>query len=160
MRSRIRKSEDLILIAIAVATRSLLAWYSSFAGACACSLIETTMAGKESVNMESAKFLSDTNVTLGIRNTGLASVIFQIYYVQDASGDAWQRRNWTPPGQPLPVNNLLIVNIAIGSGVGGCGHGCQYTSTTGAFTAFQSGNSYTVTMTTSRNNQFVFTVTR
>jgi hypothetical protein len=159
MRSRITKSEDLVLIAIAVTTAALLVWYSSFAGACACPLI-VNPGGEESVIMESARFLSDTNVTLGIRNTGMASLSFQTYYVKDALGDTWQLRNWTPLGQPLAVNNLLIVNIAIGSGVGGCGNGCQYIGTTGAFRVFQSGNSYTVVMITSRNNQFVFTVTK
>ncbi len=110
--------------------------------------------------MESANFQSDTNVTLDIRNVGGTPVSFQIYQVKDSSGDIWQLNNWNPPGQPLAVNNLIVVNITIGSGPGGCGNGCQYTGTAAAFTTFQSNKSYTITLTTSRNNSFAFTVTR
>jgi hypothetical protein len=156
---RIAQSELLVLIAIIITAGGLLFWYSSFSGLCGCPLV-VNRGQNELVFMESANFLSDTNVTLDIRNVGGLAVSFQTYDVRDTSADQWQLSNWSPPGQPLAVNNLLAINIAIGSNVGGCGNQCQYTGSAGAFTVFQSSESYTITLTTSRNNSFVFTVKR
>jgi len=114
-------------------------------------------AGKEAFAMEFSSFVSDTNVTLNLRSTGSASVTLQTYIVKNSSGDQWRLSNWNPPGQPVAPGNLLIVNIAIGSGAGGCGNGCQYTGTPGAFTAFQNRQTYTVIVVTARNTQFTFT---
>jgi hypothetical protein len=155
---RVGRSELLVLIAIILVGGGFLFWYSSFSGFCACPLI-VNHGSNEAVLMESATFLSNTNVTLDIRNVGGLAVSFQTYSVKDTSGDLWQLSNWSPPGQPLAPNNLLAVNIAIGSSTGGCGNGCHYTGIAGAFTGFQSGKSYTITLTTSRNNSFPFTVT-
>jgi len=110
--------------------------------------------------MESSKFVSATNVTLNLRGIGSASMTLQTYIVKDSSGDQWRLSNWNPPGQPIAPNGLLIVNIAIGSGAGGCGNGCQYAGTPGAFTTFQSRQTYTVIVLTARNTQFTFTVIR
>jgi len=154
-----RIAQLLVLIAIITVTGGLLFWYSLSSGFCACPLV-VSHGQNEAVLIESANFQSDTNVTLDIRNVGGYPVSFQIYQVKDSSGDIWQLNNWNPLGQPLTVNNLIVVNIAIGSGAGGCGNGCQYTGTPAAFTTFQSSKSYTITLTTSRNNSFVFTVTR
>jgi hypothetical protein len=141
------------------ATGFLFYWFSAFGGGCLCPLIVTSQQ-REALNIEDSKFLSDTNVTLAIRNTGTVISVFQAYYVKDNMGDKWQRNNWTPPGQSLAPNNLLWLNFTIGAGTGGCGNACQYTGTPGAFATFQSGQTYTVIVVTTRNNAFTFNVQR
>jgi hypothetical protein len=134
-------------------------WYSLTAPLCACLMVPSP-AGKQALSMENSRFVSDTNVTLYLRSTGSNSVVLQTYLVKDSVGDQWQLNNWNPPGQPIAPNNLLIVNIAIGSASGGCGNACQYTGTPGSFASFQSSQSYTIIIATTSNSQFTFTVIR
>jgi hypothetical protein len=92
------------------------------------------------------------NVTIYIRNTGSAAVSFTTYYVKDTSGNTYTQTAWTW-GPTIQPNSVGLANIAINSACG-CGNpsGSAYT--------FSPGSSYTVTVVTSRNNQFVFTVLR
>jgi len=141
------------------ATGFLFYWFSFFGGGCLCPLI-VSHVGREALNIEDSKFVSDTNVTLYLRNTGTVSVSLQTYFVKDSMGDQWRLDNWNPPGQPVAPNNLSIVNIAVGSAAGGCGTRCQYTGNPGAFTTFQSGQTYTVIVVTARNSAYTFMVQR
>ncbi|TMI40473.1 hypothetical protein E6H23_07585 [Candidatus Bathyarchaeota archaeon] len=151
--------KEFFVFAIFLFAATGIFWYYMSLPLCACPLINNG-GGKEAFIMESASFVSGTNVTLYLRDTGSAPVNFQTYFVKDSMGDQWRLDNWNPPGQPIAPNDLLIVNIAIGSGAGGCGNGCQYTGTPGAFTTFQFRQTYTVIVLTARNTQFTFTVIR
>jgi len=96
-------------------------------------------------------------LTLSVRNTGSVAIAFASYYVKDSNGNQYARLNWpTDAGGKYPAsvnpNGLVSVNIAISSA---CGSSC-----TGATYQFSSGLSYTVTVVTTRNNQFVWTGTR
>jgi len=148
--------KEFFVFAIFLFAATGILWYS-LSLSLAPSIGMPNPAGKEAFAMEFSSFVSDTNVTLNLRSTGSASVTLQTYIVKDSSGDQWRLSNWNPPGQPVAPGNLLIVNIAIGSGAGGCGNGCQYTGTPGAFTAFQNRQTYTVIVVTARNTQFTFT---
>jgi len=110
-----------------------------------------TTSARESLNLEFAGFTSGTNVTLDLRNTGTAPIQLVSYYVKDASGDQYALVSY--PGPTIPVNNVAMVFVTIGSSCPGC------TLTGTAFT-FTVGYSYTITFVTSRNNQFTFTVVR
>ena len=111
--------------------------------------------GVEALNLESYSFTnSSTNVILYIRNTGSASISLSSYYVKDSSGNEWALTNWTGPN--INVNTLETAGITIGSSC----TSCVYSGSSGAFTQFTAGNSYTITVVTARNNQFAFTVVR
>ncbi len=112
-------------------------------------------SGREALNLENSAFSTNNTVaTLYIRNTGTASVSLVTYYVKDSSGNTWTRTSWN--GTTISPNALGTSNIAIGTSC----NSCTYSGTSGAFTQFTSGNSYTVTVVTARNNQFSFTIVR
>jgi hypothetical protein len=146
----------LMVVIVVVASVMVYAWSTGLLG----TLLVQPNVGKEALNMDSYSFPNTTNVTLYIRDSGSVAVNFATYYVKDNLGNSWQLQNWTPTGTPIQPNAVLALNLAIGSGAGGCGSSCQYTGTSGGFANFVGGNSYTVLLVTTRNNQFSFTVTK
>jgi uncharacterized membrane protein len=107
--------------------------------------------GKEALNLENYVISSNTNATLYIRNTGTWTVTMASYYVKDASGNTYENLAWSGP--VISVNQLGTAVILIGSSCSNCTLvGTPYT--------FQAGNAYTITIVTSRNNQFTFTIVR
>ncbi len=140
----------LMVVIVVVASVMVYAWSTGLLG----SLLVTPNTGKEALNKESATFnANNMNVTIYIRNTGSAAVSFTTYYVKDSAGNTYTQTAWTW-GPTIQPNNVGLANIGIYTA---CGCGAVAGS---GFTSFQSGNSYTVTVVTSRNSQFVFTVTR
>ncbi len=106
---------------------------------------------KEALSLENTSFSSSTLATLFIRNTGTLSVSLITYYVKDASGNQYAETTWAgPTGSP---NSLLTTQIAIGSSCNSC-------ALSGSAFTFVAGNSYTIVVVTSRNNQFTFTIIR
>ena len=140
----------LMVVIVVVAAVMVYAWSTGLLS----SLLVQNPVPKETLNPDSYSFPSAYNVTIYVRNTGSAALSLQAYYVKDNSGDSWQLQNWSPAGQPINPNAVLAVNVAIGSSAGQCGSSCQYTGTSGAFPSFVGGNSYVVTVVTTRNNQF------
>ncbi len=140
----------LMVVIVVVASVMVYAWSTGLLG----SLMVTPQTGKEALNIESSTFNSNNlNVSLFIRNTGSATVSFTTYYVKDAAGNTWTQAAYTF-GPTIQPNAVGTATIGINTQCGGC------TSSGSGFTAFTSGNSYTVTFVTSRNGQFVFTVVR
>jgi len=138
-----------MVVIVVVASVMVYAWSTGLLG----SLLVTPTTGKEALNKESATFKANSmNVTIYIRNTASASVIFTTYYVKDAESDTYTQTAWTW-GPTIQPNNVGLANIGINTACG-CG------AVAGAPYTFMSGNSYTVTVVTSRNSQFVFTVIR
>ncbi len=90
--------------------------------------------------MESYKINSPTNATLTILNNGELTVNFWYYNVSQSNGATFTHANWTEP--MLAPNQAFDANILIA----------------GAPFTFQSGSSYTITVVTTRNNPFHFTV--
>ena len=80
-------------------------------------------------------------MTLTVRSVGLASVGLVSYSVKDAAGNQYTKTNWAGP--TISTNTVAVINIVIDGS---------------AFT-FQSRYSYTITVTSARNNIFTFTVT-
>ncbi len=136
----------LMVVIVVVASVMVYAWSTGLLGA----LLVTPTVGKEALNMENSSFASNnTVVTVYIRNTGTASVSLVSYYVKDASGNQYSRVSWTGPS--IAVNALGTTNVQINTSCGSC-------SNSGSTFSFAAGNSYTVIVVTSRNNQFSFTV--
>ena len=139
----------LMVVIVVLASVMVYAWSTGLLG----SLMVTPQTGKEALNIESSTFTGTMNVSLYIRNTGTATISFTTYYVKDAAGNTWTQPAFTS-GPSIQPNNVGIENVGIGIQCTGC------TSSGSGFTAFNAGNSYTVTFVTSRNGQFVFTVVR
>lgn len=139
----------LMVVIVVVASVMVYAWSTGLLG----SLLVTPTVGKEALNMESATFGSGTNVTIYIRNTGTASVSFTTYYAKDTAGNTYTQTAWSS-GPTIAPNAVGLANILTGTS---CSPACTLSGTAFTFTA---GNSYTVTVVTTRNSQFVFTVTR
>ncbi len=139
----------LMVVIVVVASVMVYAWSTGLLG----SLLVTPQTGKEALNMESSAFNSNNmNVTIYIRNTGSAAVSFTTYYVKDTAGNTYTQPAWTF-GPTIQPNSVGLANIGINTA-------CTCTLSSGTAFTFVSGNQYTVTVVTSRNNQFVFTVVR
>ena len=95
----------------------------------------------QSLSITSYQFDTPTNVTLNIMNPGNAALTFIAYYVKDSSGNQYANSNWSGP--TIASGAAISVNILIDAT---------------AF-AFVRGYSYTVSIVTSRNFQYSFTIT-
>jgi hypothetical protein len=105
----------------------------------------------ESLTLANYTFMNSTSVQLGIHNNGNSSITFVTYYVRDSNSDQYSRTSWTGPTIATNVTGTIFINI--GASCGSC------TNQGSAFT-FVAGNAYTVEVVTSRNNVFLFTITR
>ncbi len=96
--------------------------------------------GRENVNIISSTLNSPTNITIQIINTGSVAISLMFYNVQNANGRVYSNNNWSGP--TVSPNAIVTTNLLID------GNG---------FT-FQSGSYYTITLITSRGNQFTSTI--
>jgi hypothetical protein len=94
---------------------------------------------------------STNNITMYLRNFGACTISMRAYYVKDTSGNQYSLTSWSGP--TIVPNNVVATTFYIGSS-------CPSCTLTGTAFSFQSGNSYTITVATSRGNQFQFTVTK
>ena len=108
-------------------------------------------SGQEHLGMDNFGFTSGTNLTMYIRNTGNVPVQLVAYYVLDASGDYYYLSSY--PGPTIPLTQVAVVRVTIGSACPGC------TLSGNAF-SFTVGYSYTIILVTSTSHQFTFSVTR
>jgi hypothetical protein len=139
----------LMVVIVVVASVMVYAWSTGLLG----TLLVQPNVGKEALNMDSNSFsTNNTVVSVFIRNSGSVGVTLQSYYVKDSSGNSYQYGTWSGP--TIAVNAVNPTNFQINTS---CGGNCVLTGS--AFT-FTTGNSYTVLVVTSRNNQFTFSVTR
>ncbi len=107
--------------------------------------------GTEALNAEAYAFPNSTSLSLDIRDTGTSSVSLVTYYVKDSAGNTYSLTQWSGP--TISPSAVAVVSVNIGASCSAC------TLSGTAFT-FNAGNSYTITVVTSRNNQFIFTVIR
>ena len=107
----------------------------------------------ESITLTGFTFVSPTNLTLNLRNTGNSTVTLVGYSVKDFAGDAWTLTGWQGPiVTPVSVAPATIL-------IGASCPSCTYTWVLGLYQQFIPGQTYTITLTTSRGNQFQFSVT-
>jgi len=139
----------LMVVIVVVASVMVYAWSTGLLG----SLLVTPQTGKEALSLENTSFTNGTYATLFVRNVGTASVSFVTYYVKDANQNQYSKTNWSGAGiTNQAVNGLITAPVNIGAQCGCTNSGSTFT--------FQPGNSYTVVIITSRNNQFTFTIVR
>jgi flagellin-like protein len=141
----------LMVVIVVVAAVMVYAWATGLLS----SLLVQNPVPKETLNLDSSAFGNGTAVTLYLRNSGSASITLQTYYVKDSNGNTYtQSANWVGNPGAITPNQAAAVAIYIPPN---CSPAC--TQAGSAFT-FTSGYSYTVTVVTSRNNQFAYTLTR
>lgn len=137
----------LMVVIVVVASVMVYAWSTGLLG----SLLVTPTTGKEAINIENSAFSNSTAATLYLRNTGTASISLITYYVKDNSNNQYSRTTWTGP--TISPNALATTYVNIGASCSSC-------TNQGSTFTFVAGNSYTVIVVTSRNNQFTFTIVR
>ena len=142
----------LLLVVIVVAmTVIVYSWSLGIFG----SIFPAPPSGREILTIENQGFdSSNVKMTLFLRNTGSNPTTLVSYYVQDQNGNQYSRTSWSvPPDPPATLVNGTGVFVLINSACSSCAH-------TGSQFQFQTGNSYTITLITQRNNQFSFTIIR
>jgi len=108
----------------------------------------------ESVKLTGYQFINGTSLSLILQNAGNTTVTIQSYVVRDSSGDTWSLSNFAGP--VIVPNGFGTAIILIGANC----PGCVYGGIPGLFFQFNVGQTYTVTLTTTRNSDFPFTVNR
>lgn len=142
----------LLLVVIVVAmTVIVYTWSLGIFG----NIIPSPPSGREILTIENQGFdPNNMKLTLYLRNTGSTPTTLASYYVQDQNGNQYARTSWPVPSTPpTSLVNGTGVFLPINALCNSCSH-------TGNSFTFQSGNSYTITLITQRNNQFSFTIIR
>ena len=142
----------LMVVIVVVAAVMVYAWSTGLLS----SLLVQNPVPKESLNYDSFNYGPNSNITIFIRNSGSAGVTLQTYYVKDNGGNQYTSPStWTAgPIAPNAVNATLIKTYTQ------CPT-CTYSNgAPGTGFQFVSGNSYTITVVTTRNNQFTWTLTK
>jgi hypothetical protein len=138
----------LLVVIVVVMTVIVYSWSLGVFG----SILPAPPTGREILTIENQGFdSSNMNMTLYLRNTGSTPTTLASYYVQDQNGNQYARTTW--PNTPVPPTNLAKAFILINTACISCAHA-------GNTFTFQSGNAYTITLITQRNNQFSFTIIR
>src|SRR2546422_1267084 len=140
----------LMVVIVVVAAVMVYAWSTGLLS----SLLVQNPVPKESLNYDSFAY-QNYNVTIYIRNSGSVAVSLQTYYVKDNSGNQYTSPStWT--GGPIAPNAVNATTIKIYTQCA-----CTYSNgASGTGFQFVSGNSYTITVVTTRNNQFTWTLTK
>jgi len=141
----------LLVVIVVVMTVIVYSWSQGVFGA----ILPAPPTGREILTIETQGFdTSNMKLTLYLRNTGSTPTTLASYYVQDQNGNQYARTSWTvPAASPASIVNGTGVFLPINTACSSCTH-------TGSAFTFQSGNSYTITLITQRNNQFSFTIIR
>jgi len=108
----------------------------------------------ESLKLTGYLFINGTSLSLVLQNIGSTSVTLQSYLIRDSSGDTWSLANWAGP--TIMSNGSGTASILIGTSCSGCIYG----GIPGLFFQFTVGQTYTVIVMTTNNNEFSFTATR
>ncbi len=137
----------LLMVVIVVVTSVIVySWSIGILG----SILPSPPPGRESLTIEYQGFdPANKNMTLYLRNTGNVQTPLISYYVNDLNGNQYAKTTWTGP--TIAPTALGTAYIAINTACSGC-------KLIGSPFTYQPGNSYTVTVLTSRNNQFSFTI--
>jgi hypothetical protein len=140
----------LLVVIVVVMSVIIFTWSTGVFG----SILPAPTNGKEVLVFENAAYnAANNNVTLYLRNTGSAVVTLVSYYVQDINGNECAKTSGWSNG-PYSPTQLAQVPLAISSPPS------TYCTWIGTPFTFQQGNTYTIIVATSHNNQFSFTIQR
>ena len=142
-----------MVVIVVVAAVMVYAWATGLLS----SLLVQNPVPKETLALDSSAFGGGTptnNVTLYIRNSGSVAVSLVTYYAKDSTGDSYSF-SWASASQPsinpgaVSAGTLITINTS-----------CSSCVLSGSAFQFAAGNAYTITVVTSRSNQFSFSLTK
>jgi hypothetical protein len=140
----------LLVVIVAVMSVIVFTWSRGVFG----SVLPAPSNGHETLVLENQGYnTANNNVTLYLRNIGTIPTTLVSYYIQDINRDQCAKTTGWSQG-PYAPGQLAIVQLGIPSPPS------TYCTWTGTPFTFQQGNTYTVTVVTSHNNQFSFTIQR
>ena len=140
----------LLVVIVAVMAAIVFTWSHGVFG----SILPAPTNGHESLVLENQGYNTANNsTTLYLRNIGNIPTTLASYYIQDSNRDQCAKpTGWTQG--PYAPSQLAIVQLSIPSPPS------TYCTWTGTPFTFQPGNTYTVIVVTSHNDQFSFTIQR
>jgi FlaG/FlaF family flagellin (archaellin) len=157
----------LMVVIVVVASVMVYAWSTGLLS----SLLVQNPVPKESLNYDNFAYGAGSpayNVSIYVRNSGSVAVTLQTYYVKDANGNQYTSGSgWNSTSiAPNAVKTIVICIVNQGAVGGNCPSyytgNVQPTSSQGSSQGFGfvGGNSYSVTVVTTRNNQFAWSFTK
>ena len=151
----------LMVVIVVVASVMVYAWSTGLLS----SLLVQNPVPKEVIQYDSAAYGAGSptqNLTIYVRNSGSVAVTLQTYYVKDASGNQYTSGSgWTSAAiAPNTASATVICIVSSGSVNGLCPASTPLATNSGSTFSFTAGNSYTVTVVTTRNNQFTWSFTK
>ena len=139
----------LMVVIVTIASVMVFAYSTGLLGA----LLVAPKTANESLSLEFTSFSpNNNNATIYLRNTGSSTVTLVSYYVKDGYGNQYSKVSGWTGGSTIPPTTLGTATVQISSA-------CTC-STTGTPFTFQPGNAYTITLVSSRNGVFSFSVVR
>src|SRR5438046_5811015 len=104
----------LMVVIVVVAAVMVYAWSTGLLS----TLLVQNPVPKESLNVEAFSYVSGTNLTLNVRNTGSVAIAFSSYYVKNATGAQYARLSWPNDAAgmyqtSIAPNGLGTINIAV-----------------------------------------------
>ncbi len=139
----------LLVVIVVVMSVIVYEWSTGVFGA----ILPAPPNGKETLSFENQAYTSNINVTLYLRNTGTATVTLVSFYVSDLNGNQCAKATGWSAG-PYAPGNLAPVRLSIPAPPS------NYCAWSGTPFTFQQGNTYTISLVTSHNTQFSFTIQR
>ena len=142
----------LLMVVIVVVMSVMMFTYSTgLLGA----LLIAPKTATEALNVDYTTFSAGTSLSMFVRNTGSTPITLTTYYVKDSLGNEYTRANWVSPTfSPTQLaNSTGGLSILINSA-------CNTCVLTGTGFTYQTGNVYMVTLITTRNTQFTFSIVR
>src|SRR6266849_5193859 len=159
----------LMVVIVVVAAVMVYAWSTGLLS----SLLVQNPVPKESLNYDSFSYgagSSTYNMTIYIRNSGSAAVTLQTYYAKDSNGNQYTSGTGTGGWNTTSIAPNAVVGIVIciknaSPLTGNCpaafaSYLPTYSGGSSQGFAFTGGSSYTITVVTTRNNQFTWTLTK
>ena len=153
----------LMVVIVVVAAVMVYAWSTGLLS----SLLVQNPVPKELINYDSAAYgagASTYNLTIFIRNSGSVAVTLQTYYVKDSNGNQYTSGTGTGGWNTTSIapSTAMAVVICIRNAApltGNCTAGFAsylptYSGGSSQGFAFTGGSSYSITVVTTRNNQF------
>jgi hypothetical protein len=154
----------LMVVIVVVASVMVYAWSTGLLS----SLLVQNPVPKEALNYDNFAYGAGSptyNISIYVRNSGSVAVTLQTYYVKDNNGNQYTSGSlWNSTSiAPNAVKTIVICIVNQGSSVTVTGNCPSYytaanwqptSSQSGQGFGFVGGNSYSVTVVTTRNNQF------
>jgi hypothetical protein len=137
-----------VIVIIIIAGSLLIYAYST--GLIGGELVSPGGGAHEALAIDSSSIINSTRISIAIRNIGPVAVTLVAYQVKDGAGNAYSNTAWAAAeGAPQQLMPNAVSNATFDINMGYCG--CTLS---GSPFTFSSTGTYTVTVTSARNNLY------